>query len=501
MSSEMRSNAGPIDVFMSYSHADEVLRDQLAKHLKPLEREGIITPWHDHRIAAGSEFEGEISDQLNHAGIILLLVSPDFIASEYSWRKEMTRALERHHAGDATVIPIVLRPVDWHNTPFGKLQALPRDGKPVSTWPNMDEAFLDVARGVRATASQLKSPPVGWTPRSYSAQTDFGALTGGQASIHIRAKVALDQSLPLLEGLYPLIPDVGAEDLAAVQAIVRTQFTALVNELGVVGGPRVPRVDQLFESILGAGSPANAEGIARSGSLGLLRRRFGLERRYVTTVEDEQNLTNYLILVDYWIGLKQSWDYNRSFFIRASGGMTERQPFFGTQLVLIARALDAVAQGVQDANYAMDSVFVGAAERQVAQLDFAGLTVFVPDPRMQRSVPYTFRPDMSGLFVAELLDWVYRSASGELRNLLIDGGKDGLASFLATTDRLRMFVRAAISPPQDAKGLPAGYHTPRVMGAMKLVADGLDQAYTLAFQVQPPEFPAGDGGGGANAPA
>jgi hypothetical protein len=136
-----------------------------------------------------------------------------------------------------------------------------------------------------------------WTPRSYTVQTDPGALTGAQASIHTRAKDALDQSLPLLDALYALIPYLGDEDRETVQALVRTQLTALVSEFGVPGGPRVPRVDELFELLLGA-----------SGSLGLIRQRFGLERQYVTTVDDEQNLTNYLILVDYVIGLQQSWD-------------------------------------------------------------------------------------------------------------------------------------------------------------------------------------------------
>jgi hypothetical protein len=148
-----------------------------------------------------------------------------------------------------------------------------------------------------------------WMPRSYTVQTDLGAVTGAQASIYIRAKVTLDQSLPLLDGLYALIPYAEAEDLATVQAVVRTQFTALVTEFGVVGGPRVPRVDELFELLLGPGSPTNPEDIETSGSLGLVRQRFGLERRYVTTVDDEQNLTNYMILVDCVIGLKQGWNH------------------------------------------------------------------------------------------------------------------------------------------------------------------------------------------------
>jgi hypothetical protein len=147
--------SGPIDVFTSYSHEDEALHVELAKHLKPLEREGIIHLWHDRRITAGKEFAREIDDSLNRAGMILLLVSPDFIASEYCWGNEMKRAMERHEAGEARVIPIILRPVDWHQTPFGKLLALPKDGKPVTSWDNQDAALLDIAGGIRTAAADL----------------------------------------------------------------------------------------------------------------------------------------------------------------------------------------------------------------------------------------------------------------------------------------------------------------------------------------------------------
>ncbi len=146
----------PIEVFVSYSHRDEVLHDELAKHLRPLEREGVIQRWHDRRLTAGTEFGDEIDVLLNRAGIILLLVSPDFIASEYCWSKEMKRAMERHEAGEARVVPVILRPVDWHNTPFGKLLALPKDGKAVTSWTDRDTALLDVAKGIRAVASEVR---------------------------------------------------------------------------------------------------------------------------------------------------------------------------------------------------------------------------------------------------------------------------------------------------------------------------------------------------------
>jgi hypothetical protein len=137
-------------VFFSYSHKDEELRDRLETHLATLKRQGQIDTWHDRRILGGDEFDGHISEHLEQADIILLLVSPDFLASNYCCDREMLRAMERHHAGQARVIPIILRHCDWHSTPLGKLQAAPRDGKPVQSWPDYDEALLDVVLTIRA---------------------------------------------------------------------------------------------------------------------------------------------------------------------------------------------------------------------------------------------------------------------------------------------------------------------------------------------------------------
>ncbi len=145
-----------IEIFFSYSHEDEALRKELEKHLSYLKRQGIISGWKDRDIGAGSEWAHEIDAHLNSAHIILLLISPDFIASNYCYGVEVKRAMERHKAGEALVIPIILRPVDWHDAPFGKLQALPKDGQPITSWSNRDEAFLDVARGIRKSAKELK---------------------------------------------------------------------------------------------------------------------------------------------------------------------------------------------------------------------------------------------------------------------------------------------------------------------------------------------------------
>lgn len=144
-------------VFFSYSHKDEELRNRLQTALVMLQRQGKIETWHDRRITAGTEFEGEISTHLEEADVILLLVSPDFLASSYCYDIEMGRALERHHAGEARVIPVILRRCDWHQAPFSKLMATPPDGKPIRSYPDLDDAFQDVTDAIRRAVDMLGS--------------------------------------------------------------------------------------------------------------------------------------------------------------------------------------------------------------------------------------------------------------------------------------------------------------------------------------------------------
>jgi hypothetical protein len=131
------------------------LRDRLEEHLATLKRLGVIAGWHDRKIGAGREWEGEISEHLDSAHIILLLISPSFLASDYCHDVELKRAMERHDRGEARVIPVILRPVDWRGAEFGKLQALPRNGVAVTAWGNRDRAFADVARGIREVLAEV----------------------------------------------------------------------------------------------------------------------------------------------------------------------------------------------------------------------------------------------------------------------------------------------------------------------------------------------------------
>ncbi|WP_138502597.1 toll/interleukin-1 receptor domain-containing protein [Nostoc sp. PA-18-2419] len=179
--------SNPVKVFFSYSHKDEALRDELATHLSMMKRQGIIEAWHDREISAGSEWANAIDDNLEVADIILLLVSANFLASDYCYDKEMTRAMERHETREARVIPVILKPTDWNGAPFGKLQALPKNAKPVTTWPDQDEAFVNVAQGIRRVVEDIAKSKTSsstasgtTTPATSSPAATSGGLTERQ---------------------------------------------------------------------------------------------------------------------------------------------------------------------------------------------------------------------------------------------------------------------------------------------------------------------------------
>src|SRR5260370_11457436 len=125
--------------------------------MRMLRRQELISSWHDSHILPGSDWAQAIDEHLERASVILLLISADCLASDYCYGIEMQRAMERHQANEARVIPILLRPVDWNEAPFAHLQALPTAAKPITTWRNQDAAFTDVAGGLRPATAQLSS--------------------------------------------------------------------------------------------------------------------------------------------------------------------------------------------------------------------------------------------------------------------------------------------------------------------------------------------------------
>lgn len=145
----------PVSIFIAYSRTDDDLRKELETHLSLLRRQKLIDTWFDGRINLSEEWNSGISQQLESAAVMLLLVSADFINSEYIWDVELRRAMERQAAGELRVIPILLRPCDWRTAPFSKVQGLPRNFQPVTTWSNRDEAWVDVVRGLRSVVESI----------------------------------------------------------------------------------------------------------------------------------------------------------------------------------------------------------------------------------------------------------------------------------------------------------------------------------------------------------
>jgi hypothetical protein len=197
-----------LHVFFSYSHKDETLRNELEIHLEALKRQRVIDTWHDRRITAGEEFDNEISEHLESADIILLLVSPDFIASDYCYNVEMGRALERHETGEARVIPIILRPCSWQRLPFGKLLALPTDGKPVIKHPHQDDAFLTVTEAIQKIADQKYPQSVRKreTSKGASSQKDIVVSTDTRSSnLRIKKEFTDRERDQFIEGSFAFI--------------------------------------------------------------------------------------------------------------------------------------------------------------------------------------------------------------------------------------------------------------------------------------------------------
>lgn len=147
----------PLQLYIAYAKQDSHFRAQLALRLIPIERQGKIVFWHDCLILPGADRRSTVDELIENADIILVLVSPDLIASDYVYENEVRRALERHEEGSAIVIPILLRPCLWLKTPLCPLQPLPENGREIKCWANKDSAWLDVAKGIDNVVHELRA--------------------------------------------------------------------------------------------------------------------------------------------------------------------------------------------------------------------------------------------------------------------------------------------------------------------------------------------------------
>jgi hypothetical protein len=364
-----------------------------------------------------------------------------------------------------------------------------------------------------------------WKQRSYAVASDLaGGLTGAQASLYSRAAWAVQQAKPLLAGLYPLAVDSDPEDVAALRANIGLQLDRLVEALGTPGGPVFAAVELRFESLLGsdaaveidvdveAGKSTPAVAVAQvhrgspdpdrvGGLLGALRDVLGLSTTVdlVNTIDEEQDMTNFRILADYVIGLRQSWHDNKRFFTRKPGGAT---PFFGTQLVLLSRQLSVVAETVGELRGVLETVFIGPLEQQTLEIeprtwlkDGVELDIVLHEQALDQLVgtrPANQQPAgkpvvikgytevrAEPIFLGELLAWIEDFAMREGPQIIQDGGKFGVGQlFVPTTRRLHHLVAGSRRPLN--RSLPAGYFTPRVRRSMQELQAQLLELWKLA---------------------
>jgi hypothetical protein len=303
-----------------------------------------------------------------------------------------------------------------------------------------------------------------WQQRGYAVQADMGALTGAQASIYARATSALDQVQPLVAGLTSLNPALFPEqDREAMRTIVGAELQELVTELALEGGPRIQRVDELFGLLLGENPRSrdlNPDVV--QGHLGELRRRFALTADWIETVDDERVTTNFRVIVEQVLALRASWNSDRALL-----SAVDSRTSLGTILIRLSRGLEAVVESIGDVTFAMDSVYVDAAQRQVIELEFG--------------------PD-SSLLLSDLLDWVLKASRDEGPRLIQDAGKDGVRAFAPVLRKLRHLIKETRLVTQDPR-LPAGLRTPRVKRALQVLHDQMREAARLADLVTADQAP------------
>ena len=345
-----------------------------------------------------------------------------------------------------------------------------------------------------------------WTPRSYAVASDLaGGISGAQASLYTMAKTLLDQALPIIDGLYALDPAADAEYVTALKQLAHSQFSELVAELAYLGGPRVIRVHQYFQMLMGIAIQINAgnppatpptitpllgplppnlpptdlpqllqpapwtvpDGIL--GTLGNLRDELGLaeptsatdiEPSFINTVADEQNVTNFRVLVDYTNALFNSWSNSFQFFF-----MSTTTPFLGTQLVLISRQLGVISETVDEVRFVLDSVFLGPAERKTYPL----LLTYNGAPLPQ-------------IFLEDLLLWIQNYVTDEAPAIIQTGGKIALGEDFA--NMVWQFCVHAFATYQYAQQQTgSAISTDRVLFSLGKLSGQLYELYSNAFTV------------------
>lgn len=191
-----------IKLFISYAHEDEKFKDELEKHLKPLQRNGVVESWNDRKILPGKEWDDSIKIEIENADIILFLISPDFIASDYIHDTEIKNALDRYAKKEVIIIPVIIRPTDFSYLEISKFQALPKDGKPITTWSNVDEAWHNVViqlRRVFESLGNVQKKPATTSNSGSSKNQDQQATSAVKSQImNLVAQSKLEKAIKIM---------------------------------------------------------------------------------------------------------------------------------------------------------------------------------------------------------------------------------------------------------------------------------------------------------------
>lgn len=330
-----------------------------------------------------------------------------------------------------------------------------------------------------------------WNQRSYTVQTDLaGGITGAQASLYTRAKDAQDTCLPLLDGLYPLDPEADPEYVRALREMAKSQIMEIVKQFAVVP-PSILRVDTYFNILLGvplADETANPDPSVLSnpdwitGTLGSLRDTYGIwfqkkskktglfeNNPYSNSVEDEQNITNFRVISDYMTSLLLTWRANKQYFFLTSPAGTVLPAFLGTQLILMSRQFNVIAETVNEVRFTLDSVFIGPNERQQLLIEFPATT----------NIPAMYLEDI----LREIEDFV----TDEGPRLIRDGGRIAVYNNLSPVlDQSLIPMISNAKNPVHPNSIPDGYRTPRVTNSLEDLLDQLTRLSKLAAQVGMP---------------
>ena len=315
-----------------------------------------------------------------------------------------------------------------------------------------------------------------WNQRTYTVQSDLaGVISGAQASLYARARVAQDNCLPLLDSLYPLDPTADPEFVKALREMAKSQIAEIVKQFGVVP-PSILRVNTYFKILMGAehlrfkDEPrVEADPDKIRGTLGSLRDTYGIyflrhgrDNQFSNSVQDEQDITNFRMVSDYMTSLLQSWLVNGKYFLLST---TRLPAFLGTQLVLISRQLGVIAETVNEVRFALDSVFIGPNERQTLLLEFYD------------------ELELPAMYLEDVLTEIESSVTDELPRLIQDGGRIAITNNLLPVLQTLMNMVQGAKDPQNLDALPDGYSTARVRHALDDLSDQLTQLFTQGQQV------------------